>query len=171
MEKPREKKSSQKENPFAEAAASKHELPLEVRNLIHRLQRHHHFFSEMEDMEIAQFLRLCKKESYGKGRNIFEEGDEGRAFYLIIAGEIRIRVGEKEVARIGAGEVFGEMAILDNSPRSATAETIEDTVVFSVDRDILAKSAPTLGFKMATSLARALAVKLRETDVLFKKKE
>ena len=59
------------------------------------------------------------------GAVIFEEGDPGSRMYVIQSGEVRIlkRVGAREItlARLGAGEAFGEMALLEGQPRSATA--------------------------------------------------
>ena len=59
------------------------------------------------------------------GAVVFEEGDPGSRMYVIQSGDVRIlkRVGAREIelARLGAGEAFGEMALLEGQPRSATA--------------------------------------------------
>jgi HEAT repeat protein/ATP/ADP translocase len=55
------------------------------------------------------------------GEVIFRQGDQGSALYLVISGSVKLTVNEREVARLGPNEVFGEMSILDREPRAATA--------------------------------------------------
>ncbi len=137
-------------------------------NLIGKLRGNYDFFTDMTDKEIIWILRLCGRRSYKQGQTIFQEGDAGNCFYLIVYGEVVISRGNTELARLGTGECFGEMAVLDDAPRSATAKAADETLVFSVERDILTDVFPTLGFKVAANLAKQLSVKLRETDELIK---
>lgn len=68
---------------------------------------------------------------------IFEQGDPGQEFYIILSGSVAIRkrVGncDSQLAILNAGHFFGEMAILDGFPRSATAIAVEHTVLMAVD--------------------------------------
>ncbi len=59
--------------------------------------------------------------TYEPGQVIFREGDPGDSMYVILEGEIEIRVHEKAIDTSGAGQIIGEMALVDKSPRSATA--------------------------------------------------
>lgn len=64
------------------------------------------------------------------GTDVVKQGDVGNDFYLIATGEVRVLVaeaGEKEVARLGAGMFFGEMAVIGRQPRSATVQTTQPT--------------------------------------------
>jgi len=82
-------------------------------------------------------------EKYGeiipKGTVLFYEGDPGQEMYIIQAGKVRIskrvRNVEKTLVILGKGEFFGEMAILNNRPRSATATVIEDCKILIFDRE------------------------------------
>lgn len=135
--------------------------------LIEKLRGNYDFFAEMTDKEIVWILRLCGRRSFKQGQIIFQEGDAGNCFYLIVYGEVIISRGDTVLGQIGTGECFGEMAVLDDAPRSATAKAATDTLVFSVERDILTDVFPTLGFKVAANLAKQLSIKLRETDELI----
>jgi len=75
------------------------------------------------------------------GRTIFSEGDAGDSMFLIEQGRVRIRFHlnvAAEVAVLGPGEFFGELSLLCNAPRTATAESIEDTTLLVVRRDTFA---------------------------------
>lgn len=135
-----------------------------IEDLISKLQSHYNFFQEMETSEILRFFRLCGRESYHQDEIIFEEGEPGETFYLIVSGEVSITLRGKEISRLGAGHFFGEMAILDDYPRSATAAASKSTLVLAVDPGILSGIMPSFGFKVALYLARNLSQKLREAD-------
>jgi CRP-like cAMP-binding protein len=75
------------------------------------------------------------------GAVVVRQGEIGDAFYLIAAGELRVLVGEgrghepREVARLGAGQFFGEMAVLTRQPRSATVVAVSATELVRFERD------------------------------------
>ncbi len=137
-----------------------------VTELIAKLRENYDFFSVMDEREITWILKLCGRRSYEPGQTIFDQGDLGNCFYVIVYGEVIIRRGITELSRLKQGDCFGEMAILEEAPRVATAEAARETLLFSIERDILADTLPSLGFKIATHLAKELSRKLRETDVL-----
>lgn len=147
----------------------KRQLPLKLRSLIRRLQQNYPFFADMLEEEVAEFLRLCRRESFDKEETIFAEGDLGRTFYLIVSGSVAILVGQKEVARMTQGQIFGEMAMLEESTRTASVITTEPSVLFSIDRNVLATRIPALGFKVVVGIARQLSDKLREANQLIRK--
>ena len=72
---------------------------------------------------------------YGAGEAIVRQGELGRTSFLVARGEVRVSVApdDHEVARLGPGEVFGEMSWLTGEPRSATIAAVFDTVVFELD--------------------------------------
>lgn len=86
-------------------------------------------------MDSSSARDLCK--SFPAGTVLFKEGDEGRDMYVIQRGAVRLtrRVGAKdsELAVLPAGEFFGEMAIINNKPRSATATVVEDAQLMVLD--------------------------------------
>ena len=136
---------------------------------IAKLQKNYIFFSEMQDNEIYQFLRMCPRLTFDEGETIFSEGDEADNFYLILSGEVIIRAGGHEFSRLGSGKIFGEMGILEHVPRNATAQVAKKAEVFSVEQNVLATQVPSLGFNIACNLALQLSTKLREADEQLKK--
>jgi CRP-like cAMP-binding protein len=103
---------------------------------------------------------------FSQGTVIFNQGDAAESAYLIKSGTVDIVVVrdgiENVVDQVGPGDVFGEMALVDNNPRSATARAADDTIcaVFSKD-DINQKLAGADLFSVG--LIRLLIKRLRET--------
>src|SRR4249919_4347979 len=95
-------------------------------------------FATLSRSELRVVDGLLHERRYLKGEIIFDEGEEGQALYVIISGRVLIcRQGEPETGRISeidAGVVFGELALLDNAPRSAQARAVEDCVLASLSR-------------------------------------
>ena len=83
-------------------------------------------------------LKNMETQHFRAGENIFLEGDQGGSVYLIDKGKVEISKKadyEKVIlATLGWNEIFGEMALVDNNPRSATAKAIEDTWVYELKK-------------------------------------
>jgi CRP-like cAMP-binding protein len=76
---------------------------------------------------------------FPEGAVIFRQGDGGDCMFVVATGRVRLTLGAgsqvKEVATVGPGEFFGELALLHGAVRTATAEAVEDTTVLPIDRD------------------------------------
>lgn len=98
---------------------------------------------------------------------LFEEHDLGSRMFVIRSGRVRIfrRVGDAEIvlAFLGPGDFFGEMALLENLPRSATAETVEHTRLVEVDAETF-EDMLRANSEIAVRMMRKLASRLRESD-------
>ena len=99
-------------------------------------------FSGMLAAELQALEQTAQLNTYKAGRNVFQEGDPGDGLYIIVEGKVQITclVGQDQrrvLSRLGAGDFFGEMAVLDNQPRSATATAETDTQVYFILRDPL----------------------------------
>jgi CRP/FNR family transcriptional regulator, cyclic AMP receptor protein len=97
-------------------------------------------FASLGEQDRSSLAERIERQSFPKGRILFRRGEPGNALYIIIRGQVRIfsstRQGnEITLALLGAGEFFGEMALLDGQPRSANAEATEDTELHFLDRD------------------------------------
>lgn len=68
------------------------------------------------------------------GDEVFREGERGEEMFGVIDGEIDLKVGDRVIATLGADDVFGEMAVVDSSPRMATAVATRDSVLAVIDR-------------------------------------
>jgi len=115
-------------------------------------------------------LRFCAEpRAYQAGQIIFRIGDLGDELFLIRAGIVRIMLqlegGRRyNLTAFGRGDFFGDMAFLDNDPRSADAIAVVSTEVFAVSRarfDEVVRQHPNAGARVFALLSRALAVRLR----------
>jgi CRP-like cAMP-binding protein len=68
------------------------------------------------------------------GSEVFRQGDTGQDMYGIVSGEVELRINDRVIRTLGADEVFGEMALVDSAPRSATAVATKDTVLAVINR-------------------------------------
>jgi signal transduction histidine kinase len=99
------------------------------------------------------------------GQIIFQEGDEGDGIYMVKAGKVQISamVGQERrpISLVGEGDMFGEMAVMDNERRSATASAEVETVVYFIPRDEMLKML-SRSPGLAQSLVREISRRLRE---------
>ena len=80
------------------------------------------------------FNNAQRTEEYPAGSEIFRQGDAGSEMYGVVQGTVELRVGDAVVRTLEADDVFGEMALIDASPRSATAVATTDTVLAVIDQ-------------------------------------
>jgi CRP/FNR family cyclic AMP-dependent transcriptional regulator len=127
------------------------------------------FFSQLKKSELLEFKRILHHRYFKKGEIIFYEGEPGAGMYVIENGKIGIYKNfddnsKEELAILQSGEFFGEMALLDESARSASAVALENTSVLGLFRhDLfnLINRKPKLGNKILLKLAQMLAERLR----------
>lgn len=99
-------------------------------------------------------------------QQIFKEGEKGRFMYVILEGEVDVMVNGKRVDTVGAGQVLGEMALIDTRPRSATAIARTDCKVVPVSKThfiYLVQQRP----NFALEVMRMMADRLRRTNALL----
>jgi CRP/FNR family transcriptional regulator, cyclic AMP receptor protein len=105
-------------------------------------------------------------QSFKAGSVIFREGDEARELFVIKSGEVRIQIGNRTVTELAADSIFGEMALIDNEPRSATAVAVTDVELVGVsEKQFLFLVGQTPYF--ALKVMRVLAQRLRMTNKTF----
>jgi len=93
------------------------------------------------------------------GTVIFEEGASGAEMFGIVEGEVEVRLPNGAVHRLGPDDTFGEMAIVDASPRSATAVAVTDTKLAVIDRHrflFLVQETPMFALQVMSSMAERL---------------
>lgn len=93
------------------------------------------FFRNFPGSDLAGIAALAEVVHVKKDEVIFEQGDDGDAFYIVVQGAVIISRGSTKLATLGPREGFGEMAILDREARSATATASEETTLLTLDRD------------------------------------
>ena len=126
---------------------------------------HVDLFSTLDKKELQVLAGSCQERTYGTGSTIFTQGDAGAGLYVLKSGKIRLMQAndpdraEVEIGVVGAGEVMGEMALLDDMPRSATATAMEEVDVLVLPvwdfRGVL-RQHPDMALKLLSALSRRL---------------
>ncbi len=92
-------------------------------------------FSQVSGEDLAQIALITTEESRDAGEEIFAEGEVGDALYIVLDGKVRVHKKDRVLAELGERECFGEMAILDASPRSATVTATTDVALLKIPRE------------------------------------
>ncbi len=125
-------------------------------------------FERVSGEDLAALARVAEVETYAPGQVVFHEGDMGDALYVIVRGKVDIASGGERLAALGLGEAFGEMAVLDEVPRSATATAAEETEVLRIGSEefyeILHEQV-----EIAEGVIRMLTRRIREADAAIQK--
>jgi CRP/FNR family cyclic AMP-dependent transcriptional regulator len=125
-------------------------------------------FAGLESSDLHRLARILVPRQYEAGEVIIKEGDEAVGFFVISSGKVRVvkDLGadkEQTLATLTPGEFFGETALLDGYPRTASVEAVEKTECLALTRwDFMSelKGSPTI----AVEIVRVLARRLRQTD-------
>ena len=125
-------------------------------------------FERVSGEDLAALARVAEVETYAPVQEIFHEGDMGDALFVIVKGKVAITSGGERLADLGPGDAFGEMAVLDEVPRSGTASAEEDTEVLRIGSEefyeILHEQV-----EIAEGVIRVLTRRLREADATIQK--
>jgi len=92
-------------------------------------------FAQTPDEILVDIAALLKELTVPAGTTIFEKGDLGESMYIIVEGEVEARDGEHVFTRMGERQLFGEMALLDGEPRTATIRTTQATRLLRLDQE------------------------------------
>lgn len=120
-------------------------------------------FSGLTQKELRSVASSSKEKNFQAGQAIVSEGESGVGFFLIIEGRAEVRRGGKVLSRLGQGQFFGEMTLLDEQPRSADVVAVEPTrcLIFTVwDFHGMIRTYP----KMAREIMKEMARRLRLTN-------
>lgn len=140
-------------------------------------------FSDLSSEQLAEIDKICVQETYFQGETIFEENSPSTGFFVILDGEIEIQIniepapgGETRVpvtiATLRKGQSFGEIALVDQGVRSASARCATMTCkVANINRDdfmnLLRKDLD-MGFKVMSSLAADLCFRIRQSNITLR---
>ena len=134
-------------------------------------------FAGMNADEVALVRAMVTRHALPRGRVLFREGDPGDALYLVARGavEINIQTGpdrRSRVVTIAAGAIFGEAALLDARPRSATAVVVERAIVYELKRDALLETLPRdhprIAVALLVGIARHMSWRMRENNEMLR---
>jgi pyruvate,water dikinase len=116
-------------------------------------------FADMDRRQSEQIARLLKERPFAKGETIIMEGSGGAAFFLIGCGAATVSSKGVDVATLGPGDYFGELALIDGGPRSATVTAATDMVCYGLtfwEFRPLIEANGAIGWKLMQALAKRL---------------
>lgn len=134
-------------------------------------------FADLTPPERERVAGIAYEKVFDRESLIFKEGELGDAFYLVVKGAVRIStdvpgVGEEALAVLKEGEGFGEMSLIDDAPRSASAIAHEDKVlllaIYKRDFKALLEKDKEIASKLLWYFVRTLVARLRDTDEKLK---
>lgn len=133
-------------------------------------------FADLEYQPLYELSQLFVERVYNEGEIIFEEDSIGTTMMVITSGKVRISQRpdpqtEEALIMLKKGDVFGEMALLEEMPRTATAIAHTNVIILEVRREDFLQfihAHPEHGIKILLRLARILSSRLRETDLKLK---
>jgi len=142
-----------------------------LRNNIRQLE----LFKDLLDEEINILVKHAKIHSLDQGEVLFQEGDDGDFFAIVIEGQIEItKRTENEkpiaIASLTNGATLGEMSLIDHETRSASAIAAKPSTIFVLSRqsfDTLIDQSPRCGVKLIRKIATILCSTIRRTSNLF----
>jgi len=133
-------------------------------------------FRGLSPRQLESLAQVSEETKYRGGEVVFTEHSSGAEVYIIKKGKVCIELGLKgkpntaTIQRLGAGQIFGELTLVDRRNRSATAMCDNDCEIITIDRDKLDElfeRDSRLGYIVMRNLAQLLAVRLRRTDLML----
>ena len=120
-------------------------------------------FSSLKESQLKKIAEASTIRSFDSQENIAKEGDTGVAFYLILEGQVEVRRANKSLAKLGQGQFFGELSVIDLRPRAAADVALQKSRCLLLNTwtfDGLIRSNPDIAMAMLKEMAR----RLRETN-------
>jgi anti-anti-sigma regulatory factor len=139
-------------------------------------------FALLEDIHEPDLARIAHhfvRREIPSGEVLFKEADPGDRLCLLASGAVEISIlvpggARARIVTMAEGSLFGEAALLDGRPRSATAQAVGATVVYELTRDAvdeIARTEPAIAIQLMKNLARLLSIRMRETNEILRQLE
>ena len=125
-------------------------------------------FAGLDEQQLAVLVRVIVRKSVGRNVKIIGAGDPTDSLYIVISGRLKVLMGDEQgreviLSILGPGEFFGEMGLLDDSPRSASVVTLEACELLSISKTDFKRSLAE-NFELSLMVMRGLVKRLREAD-------
>lgn len=132
-------------------------------------------FAEFQDAQLERFVQFMEVQRVRQWTEIVKQGDHGDAMYLVLQGELRVRmmIGGKEtlLVTLAAGEFFGEISLFDHGPRSADVVANQDSLLLKISAaafDRLQSGAPELAAPFLFSVCKTLTARIRADNKRYR---
>lgn len=120
-------------------------------------------FKELRDDFLVRLASIMDELAFPSQHTIFTQGQEGRSLYILVSGQVKVHIGDRELARLEKGACFGEMSVFDAEPRSASVTTLADCECLVLTQQQLYEAIDeTPG--IAVNIIRLLSRRIREQN-------
>ena len=125
-------------------------------------------FQSLDETQLDVLATGSLRRNYPRGRTIVAEGEPSQSLYILLSGRAKVQRSDSEgkeviLAVIGPGEFFGEMSLIDDSPRSASVITLESSDFMAINKDSF-KAMLTQNTEICMQIMKGLVRRLREAD-------
>jgi CRP-like cAMP-binding protein len=120
-------------------------------------------FELVAEADLIEAAYIAEEIHVEPGERIMSEGEMGSSMFAIVEGSVRVHRGDREIARLGPGEVVGELATLDPEPRSADVTALAETLLLRIEATALSNLMAEQS-AVASSIIAVLCRRLRATD-------
>lgn len=132
-----------------------------------RLLEHHPLLARLGPEQLDAIVEAGELETFGPGEVVVVEGSLGDALYLVLTGQVEVAKGGHPLARLAAGEFFGEMALVEPAPRSATVTATESSFLYRLPylqlQELLRRDGPA-GTALLIEVVKTLSERLRSAN-------
>lgn len=160
---------------FRKRSAPGGEIPIDKTVISPGMLRRVKALADLADDQLERFAQYMESQTARQWTQIVKQGDPDDGMYLVLEGELRVRlmIGGKEtiLATLGAGECFGEIALFDQGPRSADVVANKDSVLLKITTeafDKLRREAPELSAPILFAISKTLAARIRADNKRIK---
>lgn len=120
-------------------------------------------FQELRDDFIVRLASVMDELTFPANHSIFRHGQEGRSLFIVVSGRVRVHVENRQLAIFPQGESFGEMAVFDAQPRSASATTLEPSECLELTQEQLYDAIEETP-EIALNIIRVLSRRIRDLN-------
>ena len=138
---------------------------VDVQKTCAMLVRNVELFQGLSEQDVAKIFVRGMTIHVQKGETVFFKGATGSQMYVVLGGKVGVYDGKKRIAGLTMGDMFGEMALLNKEPRSATVAAEEDSVLFVLSESTLQKLlTKRVAINILLNIVRTLSHRLREAN-------
>ncbi|GAB4381598.1 MAG: hypothetical protein Kow00121_40510 [Elainellaceae cyanobacterium] len=126
-------------------------------------------FQELRDDFLVRLASIMEELRFPSKHPIFTQGEEGRSLYILVSGRVKVHIGNRELAQLEQGTCFGEMAVFDAEPRSASVTTLEPCECLMLTQQQLYEAieeTPGIAVNIIRLLSRRIRALNQKIDVL-----
>lgn len=142
---------------------------MEIKDLLRSVE----LFDGLTDDDLSEVAAICTRRKLKDGEVLAKQGEFGRELYIVSEGLVEVivseRTGSRVVVNLGAGQLIGEMSLVDRGPRSATVKAIHDPtfvqIIQNEDFQALCQQNTQIGYLVMQNLAADLSFKLRHHNL------